>query len=93
MDGVIWPVIRNQGKCLDARNGGTANGTPVDLWTCNGTGSQVFIPGDNFRPGLEDTLYNPQSNKCVDIPGNAMTPTYLHLWDCNGTPAQAWTWG
>ena len=30
------------GKCLDVRNGGTANGTPVQLFDCNGSGSQTW---------------------------------------------------
>ena len=38
------------GKCLDA-NGGTANETAVDLYNCNNTGVQVFIP---------------HSDKCLD---------------------------
>ena len=46
------------GKCLDINGGGTADGTTVDLYTCNSTGAQVFIPQSN------GALYNPQSNKC-----------------------------
>jgi hypothetical protein len=28
------------GTCLDVTAGGTANGTKVQLYTCNGTGAQ-----------------------------------------------------
>jgi hypothetical protein len=84
-------TIRNQGKCLHARNGGTANGTPLELWTCNGTGAEVFIPDAGFPNGMSSTFYNPQSNKCVDVPGNAYPESVnLVLWDCNGTRAQYW---
>ena len=48
------------GKCRDIDGGGTADGTKVDLYDCNGTASQVFIPQSN------GSLYNPQSNKCLD---------------------------
>ena len=51
------------GKCLDINGGGTANGTTVDLYDCNNTAAQVFIPQSN------GSLYNPQSNRCLDVPG------------------------
>ena len=35
----------------------------VDLYTCNNTAAQVFIPESN------EELYNPQSNKCLDDTG------------------------
>lgn len=83
-------TIRNNGKCLHARKGGTANGTPLELWTCNGTGAEVFIPDYYYWGDMPNKLYNPQSNKCVDIPGDVYTPVNLVLWDCNGTRAQGW---
>ncbi|HXR73889.1 RICIN domain-containing protein [Actinocrinis sp.] len=30
------------GLCLDATGAGTANGTPLQLWTCNGGSSQKW---------------------------------------------------
>jgi hypothetical protein len=57
----------------------------VDLYDCNGTGSQVFIPQSN------GSLYNPQSGKCLDDPNSSTTEgTQLQLWDCNGSNAQQW---
>ena len=35
------------GKCMDINGGGTADGTTVDLYDCNGTAAQVFIPQSN----------------------------------------------
>jgi len=35
------------GKCLDVNAAGTANGTTVDLYDCNGTGAQVWVPQSN----------------------------------------------
>jgi hypothetical protein len=28
------------GKCLDVKGGGSDNGTPIDLWPCNGGTNQ-----------------------------------------------------
>ena len=35
-------AIAHSGSCLDARGGGTADGTQIQEWTCNGTGAQSF---------------------------------------------------
>lgn len=77
-------TIRDFGKCLDIRGGGTANGTTVDLYACNSTGAQVFIPESN------GTLYNPQSNKCLDVPNWATSAIHLDIWTCTGSGNQVW---
>ena len=65
--------------------GGTADGTTVDLYTCNNTGAQVFIPQSN------GSLYNPQSNKCLDDTNWSTTPgTQLQICDCSGNANQKW---
>jgi hypothetical protein len=73
------------GKCLDINDGGTANGTTVDLYDCNGTAAQVFIPQSN------GSLHNPQSGRCLDDTGWSTTPgTQLQMWDCTGNANQQW---
>ncbi|MBW6439747.1 ricin-type beta-trefoil lectin domain protein [Actinoplanes hulinensis] len=71
--------------CMDVAGAGTADGTPIQLATCNGNSAQQFVlnaAGD---------LVNPMSNKCVDIaawnPNNAAP---LHLWTCVGGANQKW---
>ena len=62
-----------------------ANGTAIQLVTCNGNPAQQFI-----LSGAGD-LVNPQANKCVDVSnGNSASGTPLQLWECNGTSAQKW---
>ena len=51
------------GKCMDVTGGGTANGTQVQLWDCNGTGSQ------EWRWRNQNRLVNPQSGRCLDVTG------------------------
>ena len=73
------------GKCLDVSGGGTVNGSRVQIWTCNGTGAQVWYPLVNGG------LVNPQSGRCLDVPAaNPTNGTALQLYDCNGTGAQKW---
>ena len=87
-----WTVVQAgstlhvAGQVPGRQRGGTANGTKVDLYDCNNTGSQVFIPQSN------GSLYNPQSNKCLDVPSGTTQPgTQVQIWDCNGSNAQQWT--
>ncbi|MBM9510106.1 arabinofuranosidase catalytic domain-containing protein [Actinacidiphila acididurans] len=74
------------GRCLDINGNGTANGTQVELYDCNGVGGQVW----NQRS--DGSLFNPQSGRCLDDPsGNTANGTRLQIWDCNGSAAQKFT--
>jgi glucose/arabinose dehydrogenase len=79
------PVTGFAGKCLDVNGGGTADGTRIQLWTCNGSAAQVWsVNGQVWR--------NPQSGKCLDVAGGAtVNGTRAQLWTCNGSAAQNWT--
>jgi hypothetical protein len=72
------------GMCLDINGGATADATTVDLYTCNGTGAQTWEPQAN------GSLFNPQSNKCLDDTGFGGSGTQLQIWDCTGGPNQVW---
>ena len=48
-------------KCLDVRGGGTADGTPVQIFDCNGTGAQQW-----FYTG-SGAIANLGSGKCLDL--------------------------
>ncbi|GAB3136325.1 beta-1,3-glucanase family protein [Microbispora hainanensis] len=76
-------TLRTLGRCLDVRSGGTANGTPLQLYDCNDTGAQ------NWVRRADGSIQNPQSGRCVDSPGGATgNGTRLQIYDCNGTAAQ-----
>ncbi|MBQ1094292.1 ThuA domain-containing protein [Streptomyces sp. B93] len=72
------------GKCLDVSGGATADGTQIQIWTCNNSTAQTWtLPGDNTLRAL---------GKCLDISGGATADgTKIQLWTCNGTGAQQWT--
>ncbi|WP_433533903.1 ricin-type beta-trefoil lectin domain protein [Micromonospora sp. CA-249363] len=75
-------IVGVGGKCLDVDNAGTADGTKVQLWNCNGTGAQSWSRnGDTYRA----------LGKCLDV-DNAGTAdgTKVQLWTCNGTGSQVW---
>ncbi|MER5732768.1 ricin-type beta-trefoil lectin domain protein [Streptomyces sp. NPDC002138] len=79
-------TLRIQGKCLDATNAGTTNGTLIQLMVCHGHAAQQFIPRAN------NSVYNPVSGRCLDLDHmNTTDGTQLQLWDCNGSNPQRWT--
>ncbi|MFJ2257037.1 PQQ-dependent sugar dehydrogenase [Streptomyces sp. NPDC087844] len=71
------------GKCLDIDNAQTADGTKVQIWTCNGSTAQKWTTGsDSTLKAL---------GKCLDISGGATADgTKVQLWTCNGSGAQTW---
>jgi glucosylceramidase len=71
------------GKCVDVAAGGTANGTAVQLYDCNGSTAQRWTVGTD---GTIRAL-----GKCLDVTGASTADgAKIQLWDCNGSGAQAW---
>jgi glucose/arabinose dehydrogenase len=81
--GGTGPIVGIGGKCVDVSGSGTADGTKVQLWTCNGTGAQTWTRSGSTERAL---------GKCLDISGGGTADnTRVQLWTCNGTGAQNWT--
>jgi hypothetical protein len=75
--------LETLGRCLDINGNGTANGTQVELWDCNGVGGQKWVQQAN------GSLLNPQSGRCLDAPGGVTANgTRLQIYDCNGSSSQ-----
>jgi hypothetical protein len=71
------------GKCVDVSGANSANGTKVQLWTCNGTAAQ------NWTVGTDGTIR--ALGKCLDVSsGSTADGAKVQIWDCNGTGAQQW---
>ena len=69
--------------CLDIRSASTTNGTPIQIYTCNGTTAQTWTVGSD---GTVQAL-----GKCMDITSaGTANGTKIQLYDCNGTGAQQW---
>ena len=76
-------ALRTLGRCLDVTGNGTANGTLLQLWDCNGGGAQQWVQQAN------GSLRNPQSGRCLDSPSGATANgARLQICDCNGSAAQ-----
>ena len=89
--GVVYQLrtLAHVGSCMDVNGAGTANGTRIPEWTCNGTAAQSFAVDD--LGGGWSRIVNTNSNKCVDAYANATADgTNIQLYDCNGSGAQAW---
>ena len=72
------------GKCVDVAAASSANGTQVQLYTCNGTAAQQWTVGDD---GTIRAL-----GKCLDVnAASTANGTKIQIWDCNGTGAQQWS--
>ncbi|MFB9515254.1 RICIN domain-containing protein [Streptomyces purpureus] len=72
------------GKCLDVKGGKAANGTQIQLYTCNGGVAQSWILQ---KDGTIRAL-----GKCLDNARNASTNgNTISLYDCHGQPAQRWS--
>ncbi|MGW2958375.1 ricin-type beta-trefoil lectin domain protein [Streptomyces sp. NPDC001220] len=72
-------------KCLEVGGGKKDNGTPVQIYTCNGSvGQKWAISGD--------ALVNVNSGKCLEVKGGGITNgTVAQISTCNTkTPAQKW---
>ncbi len=71
------------GKCVDVSAANSANGTQVQLWTCNGTNAQQWTVGSDATIRA--------LGKCLDVSGaGTANGTKVQIWDCNGTGAQSW---
>lgn len=79
-------TIQVFGKCLSLTGSGTANGTLTVLRGCDSGTDQQWTPTNG-------NLVNPQSTRCLDVPGsNSTDGTQLEIWDCgNAQPNQTWT--
>jgi lysophospholipase L1-like esterase len=76
------------GKCVDVQSSGTADGTHVQLYGCDGTAAQQWT----YAPGSGGTLR--ALGGCLDVSsGGTANSTKVQLWTCNGSGAQRWVAG
>ncbi|MFF3446960.1 RICIN domain-containing protein [Streptomyces sp. NPDC002667] len=76
-------------KCLDVQGGKKDNGTPVQVYTCNGSAAQKWV-----LLGSEDKLHlqNVNSLKCLDVAGNnTANGTVIQISSCKDSTSQTWS--
>jgi glucose/arabinose dehydrogenase/PKD repeat protein len=78
-------IVGAGGSCVDVNGGATADGTKIQLWTCNsGTNQQWTRTGNTWRA----------LGKCMGVAGGATADgSLVQLSTCNGSAAQNWTAG
>ncbi|WP_229924985.1 ricin-type beta-trefoil lectin domain protein [Streptomyces sulfonofaciens] len=72
------------GKCVDVAAASSANGTPVQLYDCNGSAAQQWsVNGDGTIRAL---------GKCLDVVDRSTADgAKVQLWDCTGGANQKWS--
>ena len=71
-------------KCLEVGASKKDNGTPVQIYTCNGSAGQKWEIRD-------DAFVNVNSGKCLEVKGaGTANGTTLQIWTCNNSAAQKW---
>ncbi len=72
------------GKCLAVPGSTQANGTQLQIWSCDGSTGQTWT----YSSG-RFTVYG--GAKCLDAYNNQTSPgTKVEIWDCNGGANQQW---
>ncbi|MGI9293693.1 MAG: RICIN domain-containing protein, partial [Pseudomonadales bacterium] len=75
-------VVGYADKCLDVRGPASANGTDVQMWTCE----DPVVPQQQWLLTPEGELRG-FHDKCLDIRGpSAANGTAVQIWDCVGVP-------
>ncbi|MBG6134122.1 glucose/arabinose dehydrogenase [Longispora fulva] len=77
----VGPIRGVGAKCVDVAGGATADGTKIQLNTCNGSTAQSWTTGGSTLKAL---------GKCMNVAGTANS-TNVQLWTCNGSAGQTWT--
>ena len=82
------PITGLSGTCVDIAGGNTADSTPVQTWSCNGSSAQQWaVQAVGVAGPVKDV-----SGKCLDAQyGSSADGTLIQLYTCNGTVAQQWT--
>jgi hypothetical protein len=80
---VLW-------HCLDVAGGVNANGTNVQIFTCNGSRAQQW----GFSRGRRNiSISSNTGGRCLDVAGGVnANRTNVQLFDCNGSKSQQWAY-
>jgi len=78
--------IGDETKCVDVRGAVFANGTPVQIYDCNGSSAQKWLLHKyNTKVQLAGT------NFCLDSGTNPINGSKMKIWQCfDNLAAQAW---
>ncbi len=73
------------GRCLDVVGAGTTDGTPLQIWDCNGTANQLWWTLPN------GSIQNPVSGRCLTAASwGTSNGTGIQIWGCTDDWPQRW---
>lgn len=80
----------NPNECLDVRGGeqATADGTPVEIWTCTGLKNQLWTAKDIGDGEYQMVASN--SGKCLNLVSGPTEGSKVQIAQCANTPSQLW---
>jgi chitinase len=79
----VGPITGMDGLCVDVRGANTADFTPVQVFTCNGTSAQQWTLASN------STIQ--ALGKCLGVHhGGTTNGTTVDLYHCNNSGGQVW---
>jgi len=84
--GGAWKVAMkaNNNKCLNVVGGGTANGTQVEIRSCNGANEQLWTITPDVQTGAFQ-FKNVKSGRCLDVTGWSQADgARMEIYDCSG---------
>ncbi|MFG2696888.1 RICIN domain-containing protein [Kitasatospora sp. NPDC048407] len=83
-------VAQNSGKCVDAANAATTNGTAVQQYACNGTGAQQWLTQDlgNGYVRINASTNTAQALDVTDV--STADGAKIQLWAYGGGLNQQW---
>jgi poly(hydroxyalkanoate) depolymerase family esterase len=77
--------LQVDGKCLEAKDSGTADGTKAVVGDCTGRTNQLW------NVNADGTITNARNGLCLDAAGGGThSGTRIILWSCSGGSNQQW---
>jgi glucosylceramidase len=77
-------------SCLDMKTGGTANGTQVQLYSCNGNVDQEWKPLSGGELEAVHATTARGTTVVLDVPSGHGNGTKFQIWQMNGGAPQFW---
>src|ERR1700744_6021565 len=77
-------LVGRAGECVDARDGQTADGTPLVVVQCHGSPNQRWF--------IKEGVISESFGRCIDVLGNApVDGSAIVLVNCIGAQSQQWS--
>jgi hypothetical protein len=87
LNGPSGPIVAgdDSSMCVDDQSSSSADGTPIQMWGCNGTDAQ------NWSIETDGTIRNVGNGKCMSVTSNSTSNgALIELRGCDGSTGQQW---